>query len=104
MDKKKYLIRILYSFILAIIVTLAICILTLNFRKSAYSESYQSVIRDKYELLVNTESPKIVIVGGSNACFGIDNKMLSEKVEIIGSGRTDAGVSASDRCSGRRGG
>ena len=79
MDKKKYLIRILYSFILAIIVTLAICILTINFRKSAYSESYQSVIRDKYELLVNTESPKIVIVGGSNACFGIDNKMLSEK-------------------------
>lgn len=40
-------------------------------------ESLHYSIIDKTELLKNTSSPRIILVGGSNLCFGID----SEKIE-----------------------
>lgn len=47
--------------------------------ESKFSDTYQSVIRRKYDTLVETKSPKIIIVGGSNNSFGIDSALLSEK-------------------------
>lgn len=44
-----------------------------------FDATYQSVIQRKYDKLVNTDEPKIIIVGGSNAGFGIDIKILEEK-------------------------
>lgn len=43
-----------------------------------YRTSYQATIQDKYDLLMATESPKIILVGGSNLAFGLDADMLSE--------------------------
>lgn len=46
--------------------------------KPAFDDTYQSVIQRKYEKLINTQGPKIVIVGGSNAGFGIDSLLMEE--------------------------
>lgn len=47
---------------------------------ATFSDTYQSVIYRKYEQLKNTEGPRIIIVGGSNAGFGIDSEYVSQKV------------------------
>jgi len=40
--------------------------------------SYQSVILDKYRILMETNEPKIVLVGGSSLAFGLDQRRLAE--------------------------
>lgn len=44
--------------------------------ESKFSDIYGSTIQRKYEHLKNTEGPKILIIGGSNASFGIDARLL----------------------------
>lgn len=46
-----------------------------------YDTSYQAIIQDKYDLLMSTDSPKIILVGGSSLAFGIDADSLSEATE-----------------------
>lgn len=46
--------------------------------KGIYSDSYQSVIQDKFRILITTDDPKIIIVGGSNCAFGINQKMIED--------------------------
>lgn len=43
-----------------------------------YDTSYQATIQDKYDLLIATESPKIILVGGSSLAFGINADAISE--------------------------
>lgn len=49
-----------------------------GFPKDVFITSYQSVIQDKFRLLRETNTPKIIIVGGSGSAFGIDQQMLEE--------------------------
>jgi hypothetical protein len=44
------------------------------------SQLYIAAISDKYDLLRETESPKIVLVGGSNLAFGIDSRRLATEL------------------------
>lgn len=40
---------------------------------------YESVIQKKYNHLISEDSPKIILIGGSNLAFGIDSSILEEK-------------------------
>lgn len=46
--------------------------------ENVFYSSYQSLIQDKYRILMETNEPKIIIVGGSGAAFGLDQAMLEE--------------------------
>lgn len=71
----KYILRIvLISFLLVVVVIYGI----LACPKGFYKDSYQSLIQDKFQMLLDTNEPKIVIVGGSNCAFGIDQKMIED--------------------------
>ena len=50
----------------------------IKYPKGVFHQSYQSLIQDKYELLLNTNDPKIIFVAGSSGTFGLDQKMLEE--------------------------
>lgn len=77
LDILKY--YIILPFVFAVVFLLVVfCWITLCPR-DVFQESYQSVIQDKYENLINEQNPKIILVGGSNLAFGIDEKLLSEK-------------------------
>jgi hypothetical protein len=41
-----------------------------------------TIIHDKHQRLVNTESPRIVLAGGSNLVFGIDSKAIQTALLI----------------------
>lgn len=47
---------------------------------SQYTQSFQGALIDKVERLENIESPKIILVGNSNLAFGMDSKLLEEKM------------------------
>ena len=42
-----------------------------------FRDTYQSMIQDRYEILINETKPKIIIIGGSSVAFGLDSEMLS---------------------------
>lgn len=41
--------------------------------------AFIAALNDKFELLKNTESPKIIIVGGSSSAFGIDSGIIDKE-------------------------
>jgi hypothetical protein len=47
-----------------------------------YRDNYLAAIVDKNELLAKTPSPKIIIVGGSNAAFGFDSAAISKATQM----------------------
>lgn len=46
--------------------------------KGKFYTSYMNVINDKFDRLMEINDPKIIIVGGSNCAFGIDQDMIEE--------------------------
>lgn len=82
MKTSKNLLRILTKVLMIGIIGIVLVggiIFSILSGEATFDESYQSVIQRKYDLLENTTERKIIIVGGSNAGFGIDAKMLKEK-------------------------
>lgn len=49
-----------------------ICLNILLFPAHTFDNSYQSTIRDKYDLLMKTNDPKIIFVSGSSGAFGLN--------------------------------
>ena len=47
--------------------------------RGTFADSYQSVIQIKYDNLLETNEPKIIIVGGSSAGFGINEPLLEKE-------------------------
>lgn len=46
--------------------------------KGVFQSSYQSLIQDKFRILMETNEPKIIIVSGSSSAFGLNQQMLEE--------------------------
>lgn len=81
-DMKKFALQllILILIVLSLIVIGLIIITQLQVEK--YRTSYQYVINRKYEHLVNTNEPKVILIGGSNLAFGIDEGVIEERIGI----------------------
>lgn len=47
-----------------------------------FTDAYDAAALDKYELLMNTESPKMIMIAGSNFAFGLDSEKISEAFEM----------------------
>ncbi len=47
----------------------------------AFDHTYQSAIVEKYDKLVSTQGPKIILVGGSSVTYGIKEQQLEELTE-----------------------
>lgn len=72
----KYLVTICaLSFMVFEAVTLGI----LTIHGGIFHSSYQSLIQDKYRILLETNEPKIIMVSGSSSSFGLNQKMLEEE-------------------------
>ncbi len=47
-----------------------------------YSKTFLGELSHKYQLLSETDEPKIIMVGGSSLAFGLDSKTLSEHMNM----------------------
>jgi hypothetical protein len=74
---KKFLVKIVILGILLFATALGVVLL---FPLPEYA--YNLAIIDKHQLLENTESPKIVLAGGSNFAFGVDSKAIQDKFHL----------------------
>ena len=72
----KYSVRVILMALAAVCI---LFILIVTAGGGAFSHTYQSVIQDKYDFLRKTESPRIIIVGGSSAAYGIDERLLEQE-------------------------
>ncbi len=54
------------------------CLGILLLPSGKYADSYQATIQDKFELLKNTDEPKIIFIAGSSGAFGLDAEALEE--------------------------
>ena len=75
---KKFIGLVLTTVLFTIIFMECIIMGILKFPKGVFHQSYQSLIQDKYDLLMNTDEPKIIFVAGSSGTFGLDQQMLEE--------------------------
>ena len=67
-----------------VLITMSLMLITyagyiVLFPSNTFHSSYQSVIQDKFDNLINETDPKIIIIGGSSAGLGINEDLLSEK-------------------------
>lgn len=46
--------------------------------EAVFQTSYQSLIQDKFRILMETNEPKIIVVAGSSSAFGLRQEMLEE--------------------------
>lgn len=75
---KKFIGFVLTTTLFTIIFMECIIMGILKYPKNVFHQSYQSLIQDKYEILMNTNEPKIIFVAGSSGTFGLDQNMLEE--------------------------
>lgn len=47
-----------------------------------YEAGFYAALEDKYNRLMESKSPKIIVVGGSSAAYGLDSKTLSEAMDM----------------------
>lgn len=69
----------LFTFILA---TSALAACDYFFIGNQYLGSYQASLIDKVERLQSIDEPKIILIGNSNVCFGIDSEMIEEAFQM----------------------
>ena len=50
--------------------------------KGVYKNTFTAALQDKYDLLIGTEGPKVVVVGGSSVCFGLDSELLGSELSL----------------------
>ncbi|MDN5203124.1 hypothetical protein QQ008_17170 [Fulvivirgaceae bacterium BMA10] len=65
---------ILFLIVLVVIATIVITLLPTN------QDHYMFALKDKHERLASISSPKIVIIGGSNTAFGVDSKLIQNRL------------------------
>lgn len=71
---KKFLCKLALFMLFSIILTL----IALTFVAPQYTHNYNASTLDKITRLENTKSPKIILVGNSNAAFGFKSSMIEE--------------------------
>ncbi len=66
-------------FIICLIVFLLVLLITIfTAHNQKYETSFQYSLNLKYKNLINTDSPKIIIIGGSASAFSIDSDLISK--------------------------
>lgn len=75
---KQYLKFVITTLILTFFIFEFLVIGILKYPGNVFYSSYQSLIQDKYRILMETESPKIIVVSGSSSAFGLDQEMLEK--------------------------
>ena len=68
----------LLSVALLVLITVAVNLAVMGDYRARNQDAYLAAIIDKEALLKNTPSPKVIIIGGSNAAFGFDSKKIAD--------------------------
>lgn len=76
--KKKSVVLTCIVFVLVLILPVVILAAMDYTAPAQYGDSFLAGLGLKYELLKETDEPKIVVIGGSSVAFGIDTELMEE--------------------------
>ncbi len=76
----KKTIAIVLAFILVLLLPVGVLAALDYVIPAQYDQSFLAGLALKYDLIKNESSPKLVIIGGSSAAFGLDTEMLEENL------------------------
>ncbi len=79
---KKLIKNILIAILLTALVLGLLFVFDLTVIRNQNEGSFQAALIDKVERLQSIEGPKIILIGNSNVCFGVDSQMIEESFEI----------------------
>lgn len=65
-----------------LLVSLIVFLSGRNYGFKKETSDYMDAIIDKHERLENTNSPRLILVGGSNLAFGIDSKKIQDSIGL----------------------
>jgi hypothetical protein len=74
-------IKLIKKFVLLGVLELMFCAL-IYFALPADTGGYIAAIEDKKLLLINTKSPRIIFVGGSNIAFGLNSELIENELKL----------------------
>ena len=77
---KKFLLKIITFAVVLSCVCAAIVFLDFYVVKNQYTGSYQASLLDKFARAEAIDSPKVILIGNSAVCFGMDSELLEEKI------------------------
>ena len=78
-SKRGFIIIFLCLFLIFMLPFVSVAVIALAL-PAAYEDTFVGELGDKYDLLAETDEPKIVVVGGSSVAFGIDSAMIEEEL------------------------
>ncbi len=65
-------------YILVLVLPIAIYVPIVEFIPNQYDKTYFAELEDKYQLLIETNEPKIIFIGGSSLPFGLRSDLIEE--------------------------
>ena len=75
---KKAITFVICSIVMGTVLVLALFLGIVAIPKDVFKDNYTNTLNAKYETLINTDSPKIIIITGSSAAFGLDGNRLAD--------------------------
>lgn len=79
---KRFLVKLIGLCLSVVLTVIGIAMVVLLVIPPQFQDTAFSVIVRKYDLLCKSESPKVIIVGGSSGGFGIDRQLLEDKLGL----------------------
>jgi hypothetical protein len=79
---KKFIGKVLLFLFVFMISALALVVCEYYFVGNQYLGSYQASLIDKVERLQSIDEPKIILIGNSNVCFGINSELIEEEFNM----------------------
>lgn len=76
---KKFIIYVISILFISFFIILTLFFTITYYKKNIFASSYQSVIKIKFDNLVNTNSKKIILIGGSSLGFGLNEELLEKE-------------------------
>ena len=75
---KKAITFVICSIVMGTVLVLALFLGIVAIPKDVFKDNYTNTLNAKYETSINTDSPKIIIITGSSAAFGLDGNRLAD--------------------------
>lgn len=76
---KKSILFVMASVAIGIIIVILSFLAVTVLPRDTFAESFMATLKTKYEILKETDEPKIIIISGSSASFSLDNNLLEKE-------------------------
>ena len=79
---KRFITKIIFSCFSILVIAFVLLLLSSYAVKDKVKNKGRASVIDKTKMLANTASPRIILIGGSNICYGMSTALLQDSLHI----------------------